>query len=130
MHEKRLVRSVEDGIKVVVAIESTERAAKTYEMFRDNARDEMRRASMNDPALSALTGREVFIEMIRRWLGLDRQAAIAKLEETAKVLAFLELTVMVQGENDEQIIIKRSFEQAGKSAWSLYLGLRTKNAEG
>lgn len=128
MTRGRVVRPIETSIFLVIAFETSERAARVYEMFRDTVRDEMHRICDSDPKLTKAPARQVFFEMMQRWLGVDRAQAGEELLKVAKVAAFLELTAIgndIIGETSRRI-----FEAAGKSAWSFYLAEKDKLTEG
>jgi len=97
-------------------------------MFRDTVRDEMHQICAEDPKLSKLSGREVFFEMMQRWLDAGREKANDEVLRLAKVAAFLELTI-----SDDSPIGKASgeiYEATGKAAWSFYLAHRDQETGG
>jgi hypothetical protein len=128
LKQERGVRDVETSIFLVVAFETSERAAKVYEMFRDAIGDEMRQVCDSDPELSKAAPRRVFFEMAKRWLDCDYKQALEQLLRVAKMCAFLELTAV--GDDVMGVTSRKMYEAAGKAAWGFYLAQRDKQTEG
>jgi len=117
MKTERVVNPVESSVLLILAFETSERAGKVYEKFRDGLIVDMHRTCLDRPS------HDRFFMLMQQHLGLDHEGARREVLRVAKTIAILELTAIGKAPGKGSKGLCTTYESAGKAAWTLYWNL-------